>query len=53
MPMGLFFMGSVHSFIFQSIVMILFTAGEMLVFTRIDIKIDEISGEIIKVAITL
>ncbi|OEL08316.1 MFS transporter [Staphylococcus equorum] len=43
MPIGLFFMGTLSHFVFQAIAMILFTLGEMLVFTMIDIRIDEIS----------
>lgn len=43
MPIGLFFMGTLSQFVFQAIAMILFTLGEMLVFTMIDIRIDEIS----------
>lgn len=43
MPIGLFFMGTLSNFVFQATAMILFTLGEMLVFTMIDIRIDEIS----------
>lgn len=43
MPIGLFFMGALGNFVFQALAMILFTLGEMLVFTMIDIRIDEIS----------
>jgi len=43
MPIGLFFMGTLNHFLFQAFAMILFTIGEMLVFTMVDIRNDEIS----------
>lgn len=45
MPTGLFFMGSLNTILLQCLSMVLFTLGEMLVFTMIDIRIDEISED--------
>lgn len=43
MPTGLFFMGALNAILLQCLSMVLFTLGEMLVFTMIDIRIDELS----------
>ncbi|WP_323703840.1 MFS transporter [Mammaliicoccus sp. Dog046] len=45
MPIGLFFMGVMDHLLYQGMAMVLFTLGEMLVFTMVDIQIDELSEE--------
>lgn len=44
MPLGLFFIGVLENTLLQSVSMVVFTLGEMSVFTMIDIRIDEISS---------
>lgn len=43
LPMSLFVLGTVDDIIFKCIAMVVFTLGEMLVFTMMDIRIDELS----------
>lgn len=43
LPIGLFLVGTLDNIILQSFSMIIFTLGEMLVFTMIDIRIDDLS----------
>lgn len=43
LPIGLFLLGTLDNIILLSVAMIIFTLGEMLVYTMIDIRIDEIS----------
>lgn len=45
MPIGLFFMGVMDQILLQGLAMVLFTLGEMLVFTMVDIRIDELSED--------